>query len=70
MDKIQYAVGDMVELKKSHPCGSHAWSIWRTGIDFGLRCNGCGHRIMMPRKTFERSVKKHIPAPPVIESKE
>ncbi len=61
MDKPKYALNDTVELKKAHPCGSHTWVIWRTGMDFGLKCLGCGHRIMMPRKDFERAVKKHWP---------
>lgn len=61
MDKPRYEIGDVVELKKPHPCGSRNWQIWRTGIDFGLKCLGCGHRIMIPRKDFERSVRKHHP---------
>ena len=60
-DKPRYEIDDIVDLKKAHPCGSHQWQIWRTGIDFGLKCQGCGHRIMMPRKDFERAVKKHWP---------
>ena len=62
MDKPRYAIDDLVELKKPHPCGSRMWQIWRTGIDFGLKCQGCGHRVMMPRKDFERAVKRHLPA--------
>lgn len=64
MDRPRYAINDLVELKKPHPCGSHIWQIWRTGIDFGLKCQGCGHRVMIPRKDFERAVKKHMPAVP------
>lgn len=60
MDKPRYALNDVVELKKPHPCGSKTWLITRTGIDFGLKCQGCGHRVMMPRKDFERSVRKII----------
>lgn len=61
MDRIRYEVGDVVRLKKSHPCGADTWEIYRTGIDFGLKCQGCGHRVMIPRTKFEKSVKIHVP---------
>ena len=63
-EKPQYRIDDAVELKKPHPCGSKTWVIWRTGIDFGLRCQGCGHRIMISRKDFERAVRHHYPVQP------
>lgn len=50
-------VGDIVQLKKQHPCGSHEWEILRVGMDFRLKCTGCGHQIMMPRKQLEKSIK-------------
>lgn len=50
-------VGDHVLLKKQHPCGSYEWEILRTGIDFRLKCMGCGHLIMIPRKKVEKSIK-------------
>lgn len=52
-----YEVGDVVRLKKKHPCGSFEWEILRVGADFRLRCMGCGHQIMVPRKTVERNTK-------------
>ena len=55
MDRFQ--IGDIVRLKKQHPCGSFEWEITRTGIDFGLKCLGCGRRVMIPRPKFERSVR-------------
>jgi hypothetical protein len=67
-ERPRYQIDDTVELKKPHPCGSHLWRIWRTGIDFGLRCEGCGHRIMISRKDFERAVRKHFPAAGAAES--
>ncbi len=67
-DKVRYEIGDVVELKKPHPCGSREWTVWRTGIDFGLRCQGCGHRIMIPRKDFERAVRRRIVPPGALES--
>ena len=51
-------VGDIVKLKKQHPCGSHEWEVLRIGADFRLKCVGCGHQIMIPRKTLEKSVKE------------
>lgn len=50
-------LGDIVKLKKQHPCGSHEWEVLRVGIDFRLKCNGCGHQIMMPRKQLEKNVR-------------
>lgn len=63
MDKIRYELNDLVELKKPHPCGSKRWIVTRTGIDFGLKCEGCGHRIMIPRRQFERAVRRRIDPP-------
>ncbi|HIZ66598.1 MAG TPA: DUF951 domain-containing protein [Candidatus Blautia pullicola] len=52
-----YEVGDIVKLKKQHPCGSHEWEILRVGADFRLKCLGCGHQIMMARKAVEKSAR-------------
>lgn len=57
---IRYNIGDVVKMKKPHPCGSDQWEITRTGIDFGLKCLGCGHRVMLPRPKFEKAVKAVI----------
>lgn len=54
---IPYQIGDIVQMKKPHPCGSKEWEILRTGVDFKLRCKGCEHEIMLPRRTFEKSVR-------------
>jgi hypothetical protein len=51
-------VGDIVKLKKQHPCGSHEWEVLRIGADFRLKCCGCEHQIMIPRRTLEKSVKE------------
>ena len=58
IEPIKYEVGDVVRLKKKHPCGSSEWKILRVGADFRLQCEGCGHQIMIPRKTLEKSVKE------------
>ena len=54
-------VGDVLELKKPHPCGSRKWLVLRVGMDFRLRCAGCGHELMIPRSKAEKAVKKIIP---------
>ena len=51
-----YEVGDIVKLKKKHPCGSFEWEILRVGADFRLKCTGCGHQIMTPRKMVEKNL--------------
>jgi len=55
-------VGDIVELKKQHPCGSKEWEILRAGMDFRIKCKGCGHQVMLPRPKLEKSIKKVIAA--------
>ena len=51
-------VGDVLELKKAHPCGSRQWQVLRVGMDIKLRCQGCGHELMLPRVKAEKSIKK------------
>lgn len=60
MERIIYDVGDVVKMKKQHPCGSDLWEITRTGMDFGLKCQGCGRFVMIPRPKFEKAVKSII----------
>jgi len=55
---ILYEVGDIVELKKKHPCGCAEWKILRVGADFKLKCNGCGHEMMVSRTMVEKNTKK------------
>lgn len=50
-------VGDIIKLKKPHPCGGHEWEVLRIGADFRLKCCGCGHQIMSPRKQIEKNVR-------------
>jgi len=54
---MEIHVGYIVTLKKQHPCGSNDWKVLREGADFRLECKGCGHQVMMPRRTLEKSVK-------------
>ena len=50
----------VVKLKKPHPCGSFEWEILRVGADFRLKCTGCGHQVMLPRRQVEKSTKNLI----------
>ncbi|MDO5518965.1 MAG: DUF951 domain-containing protein [bacterium] len=54
---MEVAVGDIIKLKKQHPCGSFEWEVLRIGIDFRLKCTGCGHQIMIPRKQVEKNIR-------------
>ena len=51
-------LGDILEMKKPHPCGSKEWLVLRVGMDFRLRCQGCGHEVMLPRSKEEKNIKK------------
>ncbi len=53
-------VGDVLEMKKQHPCGNKCWEVLRTGMDFKLKCQGCGHQVMLPRHKCEKNIKKVI----------
>lgn len=50
-------IGDIVKTKKAHPCGCDEWEITRVGMDFKMRCLGCSHEVMLPRKKAEKSIK-------------
>jgi hypothetical protein len=50
-------IGDVVRLKKKHPCGGDEWQVYRLGADIGIRCLTCQHRVLLERAVFERRVK-------------
>jgi len=50
-------VGQIVQLKKKHPCGSYEWEVLRVGMDFRLKCLGCNHLILVPRVKIEKNIK-------------
>lgn len=54
----EYKVGDIVETRKQHPCGSKTWEITRVGVDFKLRCTNCGHVIMVEREKALKMIKR------------
>ena len=49
--------GDTLVMKKTHPCGSSEWVVLRSGMDFRLRCTGCGHEILVPRVRAEKNIR-------------
>ena len=53
-------VGDIIGVKKPHPCGSREFAVLRVGMDFKIKCSGCGHEVMLPRAKIEKNIKKII----------
>lgn len=51
---------DVVQLRKPHPCGGYIWQVVRVGADIGLKCQTCGHRVLLSRRDFEKRLKKTI----------
>lgn len=57
---MEYNLGDVVRTKKQHPCGSKLWEITRVGVDFKLKCQGCGHVVMLPREKALKAITKKM----------
>lgn len=57
---IQLKLGDVLELKKGHPCGENRWEVVRLGADIKLKCCGCGRLVMLPRSRVERRLKRFV----------
>ena len=55
---MEYKIGDIVRTKKQHPCGSKLWEITRIGVDFKLKCQGCGHVIILEREKAKKIITK------------
>ncbi|MEZ4661166.1 MAG: DUF951 domain-containing protein [Caldilineaceae bacterium] len=53
-------IGDIVEMRKQHPCGGWEWEVVRVGADIGLSCCTCGRRVLLPRRKFARGAKKFV----------
>jgi hypothetical protein len=58
MEPKEYGLHDIVEMKKPHPCGANQWKIIRMGMDIRIKCEGCSHSVLIPRREFERKMKK------------
>lgn len=59
-EPIPFAVGDVVRLKKPHPCGGYVWSVVRLGADIGVKCQTCGRRVLLSRRDLERRLKQIV----------
>jgi hypothetical protein len=59
-EPIPFAVGDVVRLKKPHPCGGLDWSVVRLGADIGVKCQTCGRRVLLPRRDLERRMRLFV----------
>ena len=69
---VSIDVGDVVRLRKPHPCGSYEWRVVRIGADIGLKCTSCGRRVLLTRRDFEKRLKTIVqrgsapdPSPPI-----
>jgi hypothetical protein len=60
MTAVDLRIGDVVRLRRQHPCGSREWRVVRLGADIGLVCTGCAHRILMDRLDVERRFTGHV----------
>ncbi len=58
MKFVPLALNDRIRLRKPHPCGSYDWRVVRLGADIGLKCEGCGRRVLLPRSEVERRLKQ------------
>lgn len=59
-DIMRINLGDRVQMRKPHACKGNEWKVIRTGMDIRIECQKCGHKVLMPRVKFERSVKKFV----------
>ncbi len=57
---MEFNVGQVIKMRKPHPCGANEWEILRVGMDFRLKCKGCDHQVMVPRKLVEKNFKGFI----------
>jgi len=57
---IDFRIGDVIRLRKPHPCGSYDWTVVRIGADIGLRCLNCNHRVLLTRRDAERRLKAFL----------
>ncbi len=62
VDEHVLAVGDRIQLRKKHPCGSDEWLVVRLGADIGLQCAGCGRNVLLPRSQLKKRMKKNLSA--------
>lgn len=58
---LEVNIGDILKLKKIHPCGSYEWEVVRLGADIGIKCRKCSRYILLPRSVLERRVREILP---------
>ena len=59
-EPLPLVIGDVVRLRKPHPCGSLEWTVTRLGADIGIKCNGCQRRILLPRRDLEQRIRTFV----------
>jgi hypothetical protein len=63
-------IGDLVQMRKTHPCGGDTWRVVRIGAEIGIRCTTCDRKVLLPRSTFERRVKRFLERAPASNTKD
>ena len=66
---LELELGDLLRLRKQHPCGGFDWEVTRLGADIGLKCLKCGRRVMLERAVLEKRIKQRLEAPTTAEVK-
>ena len=66
-DIIDFRMGDVVRLRKPHPCGGYEWEDVRVGADIGLKCATCAHRVLLERRTLEKRLKTFVTRGPEVD---
>ena len=54
---MKHEIGEIIKLKKPHPCGATDWEVLRVGVDYRIKCIGCGHILLIPRIKLEKMIK-------------
>lgn len=60
---LRIHLGDVIRLRKPHPCGEDRWEVLRTGADIRIRCLGCGRLLLVPRASLEKKIREVLPSP-------
>lgn len=59
-EPVPFFIGDVIRLRKPHPCGGYEWAVVRLGADIGLVCSTCSRRVLLPRREVERRLKAFV----------
>jgi len=66
-DIIDFRMADVLRLRKQHPCGGYDWQVVRLGADIGIKCQACGHRVLLDRRTLEKRLKAFVSRGPELD---